>query len=99
VASKLPLFTNALTYINAGFLTKAHASNASYTQAAYYDDAIAQSMRSLINDPQTSGGLLLSVSPQRADDIVQTLRRGYPAACVIGEVTERGSHIISYKNC
>jgi selenide,water dikinase len=95
--SKLPMFTNALTFINAGFLTKAHVSNASYTKAACFDTAIDQSMRSLIHDPQTSGGLLLSVSPHMAENILRTLHPVFPTACIIGGVNKTESYTICYK--
>jgi selenide,water dikinase len=41
--------------------------------------------RHLLTDPQTSGGLLISCTPERADAIVQRIiAAGYPATRVIG---------------
>ena len=51
----------------------------------------------LIFDPQTSGGLLATVSAKNADECVSTLRKiGYEHACIIGEVVQsRGVHCFS----
>lgn len=41
-------------------------------------------------DPQTSGGLLVAVAPERRDALLDELRRrGTPAAAVVGRVIER----------
>jgi len=38
-----------------------------------------------LTDPQTSGGLLISCAPERAEAIVQTIiAAGYPATRVVG---------------
>ena len=51
------------------------------------DDAAAHA----IFDPQTSGGLLIAVSPDRANDLVAALRdRDCPLAAIIGEAIAAG---------
>jgi selenide,water dikinase len=46
--------------------------------------------RHLLSDPQTSGGLLVSCTAERAGSILQTIRAGgFPAARIIGK-TEAG---------
>jgi len=43
----------------------------------------------LLFDPQTSGGMLISISPKQADELVERLqRRGYPQTSIVGEVVE-----------
>ena len=45
----------------------------------------------LAADAQTSGGLLIAVSPEKVDDLVARLKEyGTPAAAVIGEITGEG---------
>jgi selenide,water dikinase len=41
----------------------------------------------MLTDPQTSGGLLVSVDAGRAEAVLRTIRAaGYPAASIIGRV-------------
>jgi selenophosphate synthase len=48
----------------------------------------------LLADPQTSGGLLIAVAPERGDSILRTIRdSGCPFACIIGH-TEEGAPAI-----
>jgi len=51
--------------------------------------ALKHAVYPLIFDPQTSGGLLATVSEKDAAECVSTLRKlGYEQACIVGEVTE-----------
>jgi selenide, water dikinase len=48
---------------------------------------IADDVRTLLFDPQTAGGLLISVRAEHADALTKELRAaGYPNTCRIGEV-------------
>jgi selenide,water dikinase len=40
----------------------------------------------LIHDPQTSGGLLLAVASEYADEILTALQKKFAKAALIGEV-------------
>jgi selenide,water dikinase len=52
-----------------------------------WDDAVSETMRMLLCDAQTSGGLLISTPREHADQLVNELARvGTPAAARIGEV-------------
>lgn len=64
-----------------------HRNWASYADAITLPPDINDVQRALLTDPQTSGGLLVSVAPERADDIVQAIvADGYPSARVIGRI-------------
>lgn len=59
------------------------------------DDVIEPAMLDLCFDPQTSGGLLMAVSPSVADAMLEKLRAAdMPEAAIIGSVLETGSGII-----
>jgi len=88
-ATKLPLFEKTLECLEKSFLTKAHKSNEEYTQGKVQFGDVSQIQKYIVYDPQTSGGLLLSVSPEAADKIVALLQKDFPGTAVIGEVVHK----------
>jgi selenide,water dikinase len=92
----LPVFARTLEFLERGFLTKAHRSNAEYTEAAVDVSGLSGLQKSLLNDPQTSGGLLLSVTRESAGDLVARLKPHFSAACIVGEVMPRGLHAVTF---
>jgi selenide,water dikinase len=85
--SRLPVFQGVWDWLREGFLTKAHASNAAYVKERLrYEGNIPEEKKPLLFDPQTSGGLLLSVPRAGAELILQTLCPRFPAAAIVGEV-------------
>ena len=56
-----------------------------------FEAGIEDWWRLLAADAQTSGGLLLAVAEERADQVVKALKeKGAPAAAVIGRIREQG---------
>jgi selenide,water dikinase len=54
-----------------------------------YDSGVSQVDRIVLNDAQTSGGLLIAVAPGQSERLLNALRRAAtPAAAVIGEITQ-----------
>lgn len=52
-----------------------------------FDKGVANEMRILLADAQTSGGLLMAVAPEAAEKLLQQLREaGITASAIIGEV-------------
>jgi selenide,water dikinase len=83
---KLPVFKMAMDYLEKGFLTKAHRTNADYTSTSIYTENLTSLFKLLIHDPQTSGGLLLSVDPEYSDSLVEALKSQFKSAAIIGQV-------------
>jgi selenide,water dikinase len=73
------------------FRTRASKTNMEYVQAGLRIEGKADPVRlEFFYDPQTSGGLLISVPAERAQVLVENVRRrGASHACVIGEVVPR----------
>lgn len=90
-AGALPQLPRAAALCAAGFTCGGTRSNAGFTQDAIrFDPALDEGVVGLLNDPQTSGGLLLAVPPDRLDGVLAFLRgAGAPAATTVGEATER----------
>jgi selenide,water dikinase len=94
--SKLAYFTNTIEFLQKGFLTKAHRTNAEYVSELSETSGLTETERLLINDPQTSGGLLLSVSADGAEEILRRLRKKFTRAEVIGRVSEANEKSVRY---
>ena len=84
----VPLLAAAASLAQQGFVTGAsHRNWASYGEHVTLPAGLPDWQRHLLADPQTSGGLLVSCAPERAEEIAKTIRdAGHPAARVIGHV-------------
>lgn len=85
-ASAIPLLGEAATLAQDGCITGAsHRNWDSYGQEVTLPKDFPDWQRHLLSDPQTSGGLLVAVAAEKAEDTLQYIRTaGYPAASVIG---------------
>ncbi len=90
-AGALPQLPRAAALCAAGFTCGGTKSNAGFTAGGLrFDRSLDAGMIGLLNDPQTSGGLLLAVPRARLDEVLAFLRAaGTLAAAVVGEATER----------
>jgi len=60
-----------------------------------YSNNFSELNKLIINDAQTSGGLLVSLPEKFADDfIIQCKEKGITDACIIGKMTEKGKGTI-----
>ena len=58
-------------------------------------DAMPDWQRHILCDPQTSGGLLVSVAQDRAKGVLATIKEaGYPQAAIIGKVENGNGKLI-----
>ncbi len=92
---RLPILPNALGYARNGYNTGAANRNwTSFGDHVTVPEGIEQWQRNLLMDPQTSGGLLVSCPPDRADAVVGLFHeQGYDFATVIGEMSPGAPHI------
>ena len=95
--SALPILPRAVECLEKGFLTKAHRSNAQYTEASSQSAVLSPLQRLLLHDPQTSGGLLLSVDPRLADSVLASLRATFPIAARVGQVEAAGDYAVHFE--
>jgi selenide,water dikinase len=89
--SALPLLPGAQPLARRPYLTRASATNSSFVAAGLRIEGKPESNRlEFFYDPQTSGGLLISVPADKAESLVTDLKnRGAQAACIVGDVLER----------
>ena len=92
-AAKVPLLDNVLALADAGVVTGASERNwASYGDHVRFAEDAGKAMRSLLCDPQTSGGLLVSCAPDAASAALDVFKRhGCEQATRIGTLVEGAS--------
>jgi selenide,water dikinase len=93
----VPLLEGAMAAAEAGCVPAGAHANREFAECVVEEDAgldLNETLRTLLYDPQTSGGLLMAVHPRHAGPLVSELRAaGYPAA-EIGAVIEGELKII-----
>jgi selenide,water dikinase len=83
----LPFLPAAAALAKAGCVTGAsHRNWASYEHEVTLPPGVQDWQRHLLTDPQTSGGLLVSVAPQAVQDVLRKIiAAGYQHARIVGE--------------
>ncbi len=95
--STIPHFPEVLGFAKDGLCPGGLARNRDYYQPhVSFTDSIPEHVRDILFDPQTSGGLLISVSGDRAADLVARLHAsGVADSAIIGEVGDGAAGTIS----
>ena len=92
-ASMLPIFEEALEYAKLGLNPEGLYSNREYLEEKLHIQApLEQEMIDILYDPQTSGGLLLSMNEK--DAIAYSNNTGYPIIGSVGPLDEKPINII-----
>ena len=86
----LPMLPQVLALAGEGNVTGASNRNwAGYGERIELDAGLGETERALLTDPQTSGGLLVSCSPETTTEVLSIfLQQGFDHVSVIGEVVE-----------
>lgn len=89
---KVPVLEGVRELARAGMVTGASGRNwAGYGADVALPADFGDAERALLTDPQTSGGLLVSCTPQSVDQVLDVFRRhGFGQAAVIGEARTAG---------
>jgi selenide,water dikinase len=84
----IPLLPGVEQLAHDGFFTGASSRNwDAYGKDVALDAAITPAQRALLTDPQTSGGLLVSIDPGSVDEVLALFKReGFGEAAVIGRM-------------
>ena len=88
--SAVPLIAGVAALARAGFVTGASGRNwAGYGAEVRLSPALPAIARDLLTDPQTSGGLLVSCSPDALDEVLACFRDGgFDDVAVIGRMLD-----------
>jgi len=86
----LPLLSRAREFVDVGYATGASGRNwTSYGDRVHMAEHLDATARTLLTDPQTSGGLLVSCAPDTVTEVLSVfLQQGFSHVSVIGELGE-----------
>jgi selenide, water dikinase len=94
-SANVPLLAGALELASQGLLTGADKTNRQYVgDDIAISETVDANLMKLLFDPQTAGGMLIAIRPDRADPLLSRLRERYAKASVIGKVIDPGSKAI-----
>jgi selenide,water dikinase len=94
-AANIPLLEGALDCVRAGFIPGGLNNNREFAECnVSYGAAVAEEIRTMLYDPQTAGGLLLSVAAEDSGKLVNALKNEGVPAVEIGEVIPQRKPLI-----
>jgi selenide,water dikinase len=98
-AKKIPVFDGVLEYVKQGIISGAVERNKEFaSQYVKVEKGVSKEMEEVLYDPQTSGGLLISISEKKSDQLVSLLKkRGVVHAALIGRITSKSDGQIVIK--
>ena len=87
--SQVPLLDNVVTLAEAGYVTGASGRNwAAYGAEVQLDPRLASVAKSLLCDPQTSGGLLVACADEAVSGVIELFEcLGFARAATIGHLS------------
>jgi len=88
---RVPLIEGAVELARQGLLTSGDKTNREYVgEDISITEKVSRELGNLLFDPQTGGGMLISIAAERTDSLLAELRTTYTQAAVIGRVIEKG---------
>jgi selenide,water dikinase len=94
-AARIPLLEGALDCISDGHISGGLKANREFAECVVeYDDGVPADLKTILFDPQTAGGLLISVAADSASDLTRALTTAGVRAVEIGEAQPRTHSLI-----
>lgn len=89
-SQSIPIIEKAKEYASMGLIPAGAYSNKNYLgDNVSFDENVPEAIRDILYDPQTSGGLLISVPKELSDELMKALKNLPTKYGIIGEVVER----------
>lgn len=97
-SNKCPVIEGVIELAQMGMIPAGAYNNRKYLGAGVvFDDAVSREMQDVMYDPQTSGGLLISVSPDKVDPLMKRLEGYQVTAAVVGCVKSKHEQLIEVR--
>jgi len=95
-AGKVPVLPGALECVRAGFIPGGLNNNRDFAECVVnYEGTISDEIKALLFDPQTAGGLLISIASQEAQSLTSALIAAGVPSVQIGEVIEQTKPLLA----
>ena len=95
-ASRIPVIDGALDCIHAGYIPGGLKANRDFAECMVdYEANVPDDIKTLLFDPQTAGGLLISVAPESAAQLTRDLVQAGVPAVEVGEVVPESKPLIT----
>jgi selenide,water dikinase len=95
-ASRVPLLEGALECVRAGHIPGGLKANREFAECVVgYENGVSEEMKTMLFDPQTAGGLLVSVASEDAAELTRALNAAGVPAVEIGEVLAAAKPLIA----
>ena len=90
-SARVPLLPDVLDLIAQGMLTRGDKNNRAYvSDTVRIESYISREMQSALFDPQTAGGLLISIDSSKAEELAKRIE----GAVIIGSVLAKSDYLI-----
>ena len=97
-SDRIPVLEGAFDCIRANYIPGGLKANRDFAECMVgYDESVPADIRTLLFDPQTAGGLLISVAAGEAGPLVRALQNGGVPAVEIGEVRTTAKPLITIR--
>ena len=94
-ANRIPLLEGALECVLAGHIPGGLKANREFAECVVgYEDGVSEEVKTILFDPQTAGGLLISVAAEDSKQLLQALVAAGVPAIEIGEVLSDAKPLI-----
>ena len=95
-ASRIPLLEGALECVRAGHIPGGLKANREFAECVVaYEGGIGEEVKAILFDPQTAGGLLISVASEDSTELMRALAAAGVPAVEIGEVLPATNPLIA----
>ena len=97
-SANIPVLEGALDCVHAGYIPGGLKANRDFAECMVgYDPSVPADIRTLLFDPQTAGGLLISVSAEDAGPLTRALQDAGVPAVEIGEVRTTAKPLLTIR--
>ena len=95
-ASRIPVLAGALECVRAGYIPGGLNNNREFAECAVsYEPGVPEDLKALLFDPQTAGGLLISVASEHSTQLIELLGSAGVSAVEIGEILASSKPLIT----